>query len=674
MKNYQPYLYNRYGDKCVRKNKQILYYLNNDISSQELGNYLDDMQKYKANHTKFMSDLKKQIKSINLDTATYDSKEKRLIKRLEIAKRKETFYKSYIQLSYDAQLEYEIAVQELKEIPSILKNYQQIKLCLQQAQIELQNISEDDENKIEAQHKTLKNRLNNELKQDIIAVKTKYHNGLISKTAYINAVKAIKRQKKDILNINKFNSKKTGLKANIKALTYQLKYDIKRDLKVLESNISDIMRKTPIEVQKIYPRNSYISMLFPGIGQLLNKQFIKAILFGLGSLFIYFIAIPYVLGHGNYQGNGIFGLISLAAGGKKIDKSLIYMIEGIVSIFLLLFSFVIYILSFHDVRTVEKNSINGIRANRWIDTKNKIEQDGFPYMVSLPALIVIIFIVLVPIATTILLSFTNMDPKHQSKFIWAGIENYKLIATGSGIAGTAFWKILGWTLLWTIFATTLPIIVGFLLAVIVNNERIKGKLFFRSVFLLPWAVPAFITIMFFSIMFSQNGIITSLLNTYIGFDIVVKSDPFYSRMVLILLQTWLGSSYIFLLSTGVLQAIPADLYEAASIDGASSWQKLRYITLPMVLFQTAPLLVSQYTFNFNNFSIIYLFNEGGPFNPMEYGNLAGTTDLLISYVYKLIMVNQYQAIGAAITVVISFGLIIFAFIGFKNSKSFKEEG
>ncbi len=93
----------------------------------------------------------------------------------------------------------------------------------------------------------------------------------------------------------------------------------------------------------------------------------------------------------------------------------------------------------------------------------------------------------------------------------------------------------------------------------------------------------------------------------------------------------------------------------------------------IVLFQTAPLLIGQYTFNFNNFSIIYLFNGGGPFNPSVYGNLAGSSDILISYVYKLTMDNQQQAVGAAITIMISLVLMFFTFIGFKNSKAFKEE-
>jgi arabinogalactan oligomer/maltooligosaccharide transport system permease protein len=193
------------------------------------------------------------------------------------------------------------------------------------------------------------------------------------------------------------------------------------------------------------------------------------------------------------------------------------------------------------------------------------------------------------------------------------------------------------------------------------------------VYLLPWAVPAFITIMFFSIMFSNTGAITLIIEKYFGVLIDFKNNTMWSRTILIMMQGWLGSSYVFLLATGVLQAIPEDLYEAADIDGANGWQKIKRITLPMVLFQTAPLLINQYTFNFNNFSIIYLFNGGGPFNPSKYGNLAGSSDILISYIYKLTMDNQYQAIGAAITLVVSLGLMIFAFIGFKNSKAFKEE-
>ena len=132
-----------------------------------------------------------------------------------------------------------------------------------------------------------------------------------------------------------------------------------------------------------------------------------------------------------------------------------------------------------------------------------------------------------------------------------------------------------------------------------------------------------------------------------------------------------GATGVIINFTGGVDLGAIEVYEAADIDGATSFKKLTKITVPLVLFQTAPLLVGQYTFNFNNFSIIALFNNGGPFDPSKYGNLAGSSDLLISYIYKLTMNSQYQAVGATITVIISIALIIIAYIGYKNTDAFK---
>ena len=362
----------------------------------------------------------------------------------------------------------------------------------------------------------------------------------------------------------------------------------------------------------------------------------------------------------------------MAEGGRRLDRSIMFMIEGIIAIILVILAIGIFIMSFKDVYTVEKEKIKGIRPRNWFETKEIIGTDGFPYLVSSPGYLLTIFIVLIPIITAILISFTNLDPNHQSKFTWIGIENYKILFLGRGVAGKAFWLILFWTLVWTLGATTLAIALGFILALLANQERIKGKPIFRTIYLLPWAVPAFITIMFFSLMVGRQGPITELFKNVFNITLDVKSNPTLTRISLILLQGWLGSSYIFLLSTGVLQGISKDLYESADIDGATGLQKTWRITIPLVLFQTAPLLISQYTFNFNNFSIIYLFNGGGPFNPSKYGNLAGSSDILISYIYKLTMESNYQALGAAISILISLVLMFFAYIGFKNTKAFKE--
>lgn len=695
MGKYNEFLYDDIGNEYTRKNKYLLELSQHQsalrsVSASEKDKVLKAINVLvhnKKNHpynvalSTFKKDERNFITTLNAKSKVYlseldpnlDPKIKQFEKMLFIAKEKKNFYLPHVALSYDAELEYERNKIISDQLPEIMEKYKSTQSDLINAK---KHLSEIDPAK-EIQHKEtltkFKAEQQNQFNKGKASLVEKRKAKLISEKALKNGIIELKKKRKEAISIKAYESDKKSTIELIKNKKYVLSKGIKRDLNVLKSNIADSRRKTPAELTKTKPILAYLTFWLPGLGQLLNKQVLKALLFSLASLFIYFIAIPYALGFGNYQGDGISGLVTLAADGKKIDKSLIFMIEGIVAIFLVIFAFAVALLSYFDVLKVEKDAIKGIRPRNWFETISKIENEGFPYLVSLPALVVTIFIVIVPITTAILLSFTGMDPKNQSKFPWVGIENYKLIATGSGLAGSVFWSILGWTLIWTVVATSLAIGVGFMLAIIANNDRIKGKTFFRVVYLLPWAVPAFITIMFFSIMFSPSGAITTLLNDIFNIQLTVKNDPFYSRVVLILLQTWLGSSYVFLLSTGVLQAIPGDLYEAAQIDGATEWQKLKRITLPIVLFQTAPLLVGQYTFNFNNFSIIYLFNSGGPFNPSKYGNLAGSTDLLISYIYKLTMENQYQSIGAAISIVISLGLMLFAFIGFKNSKAFKEE-
>lgn len=688
MKENKIYLYDDIGNQFERKNLFLKeYYTLKEKASRKDADALKALKKSKKSHAYmvklngFKSDEKKFLKVLGEKRtkvkSTLDKKEPRKLQNLRVqlalSKEKVAFYKKYIGLDYRAQLEYELSVLLTEQLPDIIENYALTFENYQKAKVAFKHIDNSKQTKSTALYRQEKVKQDALYKESLEKLKEKRRQGSISAKALKGGIEELKIKRKEHLKVLSYNIEKNGYKEALKSYKYQLSKGVNRQIKVLNSNCSDIRKKIPIEVEQSVAWHAPVTALVPGLGQLLNKQYFKAIFFLLGAAFIYFIAWPYAFGYGNYQGDGIAGLISLAEGGKRIHKSLIFMIEGIVAIFLLLIALGIYIVSFKDVRKVEKKMIRGIRPNNKFESLIALEVEGFPYMVSAPALIITLFVVLVPISTTILLSFTGMDPQHQSKFPWVGLDNYMMLIKGQGLAGSVFYSILLWTLIWTICATTLAILLGFFLALMVNNDRIKGKAFFRAVYLLPWAVPAFITIMFFSIMFSPNGALTGIMETLFGTKILIKNSTFLSRVTLIGLQAWLGSSYVFLLSTGVLQAIPEDLYEAAQIDGATAWQRLRKITLPLVLFQTAPLLVGQYTFNFNNFSIIYLFNSGGPFNPTKYGNLAGSTDLLISYIFKLTTENSYQAIGAAITIVISLGLMIFAFIGFKNSKAFKEE-
>ena len=630
------------------------------------------LAEYKEKEKAFLIEVKKKVEEYRskVDT-TLPKKVQNLQVRLFKAKEYVKFYEKYTKLTYEAELVYEQSKLEIAQIPAVVDFAVDCTKELKAAEAKCTKLKDSDNTKFIEEFKKFKEEEKKKLHERIKEVKSKCKEGLISKQAKENTIKELKRKNREALLVKSFECEKTYNKEIVKNKKYELSRTVSQKINTVNINVSDLRRVYPIETEKTTPWVSWVTFLVPGLAQLINKQYIKAIIMFFATIYIYMIAIPYALGYGNYRGEGIAGLISLAADGSRLDRSIIFMIEGIIAIFLVIIGLFVMYLCYKDANTVEKQTIKGTRCKNWIEIKQILFEDGFPYLVLSPAAIITIFIVFVPIVTAILLSFTGMGPDTQAKFGWEALKNYKMIALGEGMVGGVFWRILGWTIIWTIGATTLAIALGFTLAIVLNNDRIKGKVLFRSIYLLPWAVPAFITILFFSILAADGGTVVNSLKNVFGNDFSIKNNTFVIRGTLMCIQAWLGSAYVFLLTTGVLQSINAELYEAADIDGATSFKKLTKITVPLVLFQTAPLLVGQYTFNFNNFSIIALFNNGGPFDPSKYGNLAGSSDLLISYIYKLTMENQYQAVGATITVIISIGLMLIAYIGYKNTDAFK---
>ena len=668
---YQKDLVDDRANLYPRKNQYIIDQINGGNVDKNSHPYSKKLEDYKNKEKELLEIYKKEANNLADHTAK-EKKFKDLTYKYHMAISMLDFYKDYSVFTYDALLKERISEIYIEQIPLIIEHDLDLKNQLTDKSNRLSLLTEEELSKANEKIASDKSLLKEKYDKDLELLKQSYEKNLISKKAYKSEKEKYKKAYEDNQKAIEFQNPKISLEEEIKSLKYKIKEDFKEEKKILASDLAEVRRRTPVETTKSSAYRSIVGLPLPGLGQLLNGQWQKAILFFIGSLFIYLIAIPYALGFGNYQGEGISGLISLAANGGRLDRSILFMIEGIIALVFLFIALFIFISAFKDARKVEKAEMQGIRPNNWFETRKFIRTDGFPYLITSPALLVIIFIVMVPIFTAILISFTDMNPKNQNKFHWIGFENYLTIAKGQGIAGQAFWKIFGWTMVWTLIASTLAIVLGFIFALLVNNERIRGKKFFRTVYLLPWAVPAFITIMFFSIMTSRGGILSDIFSSLLNTNLDIKNDTFQTRLALILIQGWLGHSYIFLLTTGVLQAIPKDLYEAASIDGASGIKRTFKITIPLVLFQIAPMLINQYTFNFNNFSIIYLYNQGGPFNPKVYGNLAGSSDILISYIYKLTMESQYQAIGAAITVFISIILIIISYLGYRKSSAFQE--
>ena len=305
--------------------------------------------------------------------------------------------------------------------------------------------------------------------------------------------------------------------------------------------------------------------------------------------------------------------------------------------------------------------------------KNLLD-NGFPYLMIAPGFIILVFVVIFPIIFGFAIAFTNYNLYNAppAKLVhWVGFKIFENIFSLKLWRNT-FFDVLQWTVVWTVLATTLQCSVGVLLAILVNQKDLRFRGIVRTIFILPWAVPGFVTILVFAGMFNDSfGVINNSILPMFGIEPKAwMTDPFWTKTALIMMQTWLGFPFVFAMTTGVLQAIPEDLYEAATMDGASSFTKLRTITLPLVLYSIAPIIITQYTFNFNNFNIIYLFNNGGPAVP---GSNAGGTDILVSWIYKLTMSSSQYSVAAAITILLSIFVVGIALWQFRRSSAFKND-
>ena len=414
--------------------------------------------------------------------------------------------------------------------------------------------------------------------------------------------------------------------------------------------------------------------IIPGGGQFKNGQKFKAGLFF--AAFLIFLVEMLLFG-----GQALYNFVTLGSVPME-DNSLFLLIEGTLQVIVTVIFIIFWVLNIKDAYQVRQSIEKGFPvAVTRKEFFNKLYEDGFAYLLTIPAYLVMIVAIIFPVMVTLFMAFTNYDFRHippANLIDWIGFSNFTNIFTLSSYRDT-FVKVFSWTVIWTVLATTLQITLGILTAVVANQKFVKFRRVFGVIFLLPWAVPAFITIMSFSNMFNDtagaiNTQVIPLLNNLPFVDIgniAWKTDPFWTKTAIILIQGWLGFPYIYVMVSGILQSISEDLYEAAKMDGANAIQRFRNITLPAIFLVAAPTFVTQYTGNFNNFSMIYLFNEGGP---GSLGGNAGSTDILISWIYKLTTGGSPQySIASALTLIISFVVISISLLVFKKTNAFNME-
>lgn len=258
-----------------------------------------------------------------------------------------------------------------------------------------------------------------------------------------------------------------------------------------------------------------------------------------------------------------------------------------------------------------------------------------------------------------------------------GFDNFMKMISDPRVRGP-FFQIFVWTFTWAGLSVVFCFAIGLSLAMVLNDRKLKGTKIYRTLLIIPWAIPAFISVLVWrNGMFNETyGILNRFLfQGLLGFEEPIRwlSDPFWAKVSVLTVNTWLGFPYMMTVSLGALQSIPGELYEAASIDGARRWQKFWKITFPLLMVAVAPLLVGTFAFNFNNFVGIYLLTEGGPAIPGS-TTPAGATDILISYTYKLAFYGRGQDFGFASAIsIIIFGLVAgFSWLNFKLSGAFEE--
>lgn len=418
----------------------------------------------------------------------------------------------------------------------------------------------------------------------------------------------------------------------------------------------------------------WLSFFIPGSGHLILKQYKKAILGFIFTALAWISTITALIptlrmvfinqSDGEYAGKLTIGSIPYE------DDSFLILVGAVFALACIIAFILVSYMIARNARSIKVAIDNGDEVISFKEKMRVVAPDIIPHAVTGPGFILMFLFMIVPAIISILIAFTNYkSPVLPPAFLieWRGLDNFKKLFTDPRLSA-AFTETITWTLVWTFCATILVITLGIFLAVLCNSKKVKAKKFFRTIYLLPWAVPAFLTILIFQIFFSRIGTMNTIVVPFftgkeydISNAIPFLMNPNYAKLVIILIQGWLGFPYIYVLTTGILQTIPDDLYEAANIDGGNAWSNFWDITFPIIMISAAPTMITQFTFNFNNVTIIYLLTGSVV---KDVGSMYGPLETIASLGYKLTMDAEYStaALFTLITSVIVSSVVLWSWI------------
>lgn len=438
-----------------------------------------------------------------------------------------------------------------------------------------------------------------------------------------------------------------------------------------------------------------------GAGYARRKQYVKAILMTLFEIaviaFTVMFAADYVSKFGNLgsvQAEKVFNMTTMKNEWNDYDNSFEILLFSLFSFVVWLVSFVVWMANVINTYKLQKTAEAGKHINTFReDVYTYMEEKFHITLLALPVLGIVVF-TLIPILLLILVAFTNYDQNHMpptSLFTWVGLDNFISLFGGGGLTttfGYAFVRILGWTLIWALFATITTYIGGILLALLLNSKKTRLTRMWRTLFIATIAVPQFVSLLLVRNFFANGGIVNTICanigltdflrdiglvsTSYIPF----LSAPGWAHVMIILINIWIGVPYQMLIATGVLMNLPSDQLESARVDGATSFQIFRKITMPYVLFITGPALITDFVKNINNFNVIYLLTENvyTTTNQAMATSQAKEIDLLVTWLFRLTQDYYNYKMASAIGIVLFVICAIFTLLAFNRMIKGDREG
>ena len=443
-----------------------------------------------------------------------------------------------------------------------------------------------------------------------------------------------------------------------------------------------------------------LSLLWWGAGYFRRKQYVKAILMTLLEIAVIVFTLNFAMAYvpkfgtlGTVQAEQVFNMQTMQTEWNDYDNSFMILLFSLFSFVIWFVAAVVCMRNVVNAYELQMQAQRGKHVNTFVeDLREYLDKKFHITLLSLPVLGIVVF-TLIPMLLLILVAFTNYDQQHMpptNLFTWVGFSNFVTLF-GGGITttfGYAFIRILGWTIIWSFFATLTTYLGGILMSLLLNSKLTRGTKIWRTMLVVTIAVPQFVSLLLMRNFFANSGIVNTICanigltgflrdiglisTSYIPF----MTAPGWVHVMIILINIWIGIPYQMLIATGVLMNLPTDQIESARIDGASPFQVFKSITMPYMLQVTGPALITDFVKNFNNFNVIYLLTQNVfvTTNQFMANSQAKETDLLVTWLFTLTQDYYNYKMASVIGIMVFIVCAVFTLIGFNFMISGDKEG